>query len=213
MADLYNRQSKLNLNIPERVTIIGVGGIGSWVAMNLGLIGVKHLNILDDDIIEEHNLNRTLFRNLDIDTKKVEAIVDLLDDRRSDLTVRVFDKKIEELSKLELSELKNTLIIDCRDNLGEFPESLSECNKIKLGYDGLSVTIIVNPNYSTVWGDTEETGYEITPSFLAPCQFLATALTTLITDPKFDIEKYQNKAFTLSIDSLFRDLIGVGNNE
>lgn len=208
MADLYNRQSDLDLNIPEKVTVIGLGGIGSWVAMNLGLIGVKHLNLIDYDIIEEHNLNRTIFREIDIDTKKIEAISDLLSDRRSDLTVRIFDKRLEDLTRLELTELKDTLIIDCRDVLDVFPDSLSECQKIKLGYDGLSITIIINPDYSTIWELNDDRGYQVTPSFLPPCQFLASAITTLITDPKFDISLVQNKAVTLNIDKMFRDLIG-----
>jgi len=132
---LYNRQRSLNLSIPDKVCIIGTGGIGSWVSINMGLIGVKKLYIIDYDTIEEHNLNRTLFRDIDIDTKKNVAIMDLLLERRSDVEVRIFDKHLEDLSTNELNELSDCLIIDCRDILEELPPSLTDNQKIKLGYD------------------------------------------------------------------------------
>jgi hypothetical protein len=206
---LYNRQRSLNLSIPDKVCIIGTGGIGSWVAINMGLIGVKKLYIIDYDTIEEHNLNRTLFRDIDIDTKKNVAIMDLLLERRSDVEVRIFDKHLEDLSTNELNELSDCLIIDCRDILEELPPSLTDNQKIKLGYDGLSVTIILNPDYNAIWEVDENRGYEVIPSFLAPCQFLASAVTTLITDPDFNLEGTDNKVVTLSIDEHFKKLMGI----
>ena len=205
---LYNRQTALNLSIPEKVCIVGVGGIGSWVALNMGLIGVKKLYLIDYDTIEEHNLNRTLFRDIDIDTKKHMAISDILLERRSDIDVRIFDKRLEELSPFELKELSDTLIIDCRDVLDEFPQALKDNQKIKLGYDGLSITVIINPDYNAIWDIDENTGYQIIPSFLAPCQFLATAVTTIITDPNFDISKSDNKVVTFNIDDFFMSMLG-----
>jgi hypothetical protein len=205
---LYNRQSSLNLSIPDKVVVIGVGGIGSHVAMNMGLIGVKKLYLIDYDVIEEHNLNRTLFRDIDIDTKKIEAISDLLLERRSDIDVRVFDKRLEELTTLELNELSDSLILDCRDVLEELPEALKDNETIKLGYDGLSVTMILNPDYNAIWEVDENRGYQVIPSFLAPCQFLATAVTTLITNPDFNMGATDNKVVTFDINKHFVGIIG-----
>ena len=205
--DLYKRQSALNLNIPDKVVILGAGGIGSWVAMSLGLIGVKHLTLIDYDIIEKHNLNRTLYREDDIDLKKVHALTDLLMERREDIDITVFDRRVEDLQAFEMEDLKDTLIIDARDVFDELPIQLKDNPLIKLGYDGLSVTIILNPIYSKIWETEENRGYEIIPSFLAPCQFLATMLTTLITEPTFNMDNIVNKSINFNINEHFMGLI------
>ena len=40
------------------MTIVGLGGIGYWVAKFLAMAGVEKLYVFDFDVIEEHNLNR-----------------------------------------------------------------------------------------------------------------------------------------------------------
>ena len=60
MTDIYNRQQSLNLQIPESVSVIGVGGVGSWVALNLALVGVKKLILYDPDIIAVSYTHLTL---------------------------------------------------------------------------------------------------------------------------------------------------------
>lgn len=52
------RQRPLNLNIPHSVAIVGVGGVGSWIAMFLALAGVPELHLWDHDEVSETNLNR-----------------------------------------------------------------------------------------------------------------------------------------------------------
>lgn len=203
---LYDRQKKLDLDIPEKVCIIGVGGIGSWVAINLGLVGVKNIFLIDYDVLEEHNLNRTLFRDFDIRTKKVSAVMDLILERRNDINVRTFDKRVEELTPPEIAELSECILIDCRDVLEKLPEELNENHLIKLGYDGLSITMILNPDYGNIWEVEENRGYEIVPSFLAPCQFLATALTTMVTDPGFSMEDKDNDIVTFDLREHFNGL-------
>jgi hypothetical protein len=205
---LYDRQKKLNLNIPKEVCIIGAGGIGSWVAFNMGLIGVEKLYIIDYDGIEEHNLNRTPFRDIDIETRKTEALMDLILERRDDIKIRLFEKHVEDLSEMELAELSDSIIIDCRDVLEELPEQLNDNPKVKLGYDGLSVTIMLNPDYNSVWDlEPENRGYQVIPSFLAPCQFLATAITTLLTDPDFNLKDQGDKIITIDLQEHLKELL------
>jgi molybdopterin/thiamine biosynthesis adenylyltransferase len=62
-----------------RVTVIGVGGNGSIVAMMLAAAGVGHLHLVDGDIVEESNLVRQIFyTEADALTKrsKVEALAE-----------------------------------------------------------------------------------------------------------------------------------------
>jgi ThiF family len=54
----YDRQLPLRLSIPECVTIVGCGGVGSWAALFLALAGVPQLILWDEDVLAEHNFNR-----------------------------------------------------------------------------------------------------------------------------------------------------------
>ncbi|MFL6162940.1 MAG: TOMM precursor leader peptide-binding protein [Jatrophihabitantaceae bacterium] len=58
----------------SRVTVIGVGGLGSYLALALGATGVGNLHLIDDDVVEEHNLNRQiLYTAADVGRSKVVA--------------------------------------------------------------------------------------------------------------------------------------------
>jgi bacteriocin biosynthesis cyclodehydratase domain-containing protein len=57
-----------------RVTVLGVGAIGSATAMSLAAAGVGHLRIIDPDVVETSNLNRQLlYRTGDVGLPKVVA--------------------------------------------------------------------------------------------------------------------------------------------
>jgi bacteriocin biosynthesis cyclodehydratase domain-containing protein len=56
------------------VTILGVGGLGSWTLCGLACAGVGRLRIVDDDAISLSNLNRQLlYRRTDVGQSKVEV--------------------------------------------------------------------------------------------------------------------------------------------
>ena len=44
----------------KRVILFGVGGVGSWCAEALVRTGLKHLTIVDDDVVQASNVNRQL---------------------------------------------------------------------------------------------------------------------------------------------------------
>lgn len=61
------------------VTVVGLGGFGSHVALHLACLGVGHLTLVDDDVVETSNLNRhVLARDADVGRRKVEAAADHL---------------------------------------------------------------------------------------------------------------------------------------
>jgi len=62
-----------------RVTILGVGAIGTATAASLAAAGVGHLRILDPDRVERSNLNRQiLYRSSDVGRWKVDAAAEHL---------------------------------------------------------------------------------------------------------------------------------------
>jgi molybdopterin-synthase adenylyltransferase len=69
-----------------RVTVLGVGGIGTWVSYMLAAAGVGHLRLVDGDQIEESNLTRqVLFGPADLGRIKVEVAAERLRAQRPDL--------------------------------------------------------------------------------------------------------------------------------
>ena len=70
----------------QRVTIIGAGGIGSWVTVALAKLGVRHLRVIDPDSVESHNLSTTPYRQIDIGVKKVHALQSLLHEFKRTMT-------------------------------------------------------------------------------------------------------------------------------
>lgn len=192
MSELYNRQQELSLNVPNCATVIGLGGIGSWVALNLALVGVNNVILIDPDIVEETNLNRTPFKASQIGFSKVEAVAELIYERRPDIQLELFQSRIEEL---EISLLASAnYIVDCRDVFK--PLNIST-RTVKLGYDGFKITIHFNPQPS-VWGD-EPVRYTTVPSYLVPPQFVAAVVTNVIVAEKWPPEE---KIINLDLSNL-----------
>ena len=50
----------MNIVQQKRVIIIGVGGVGSWVAESLVRSGVRHITLVDSDRVCITNINRQL---------------------------------------------------------------------------------------------------------------------------------------------------------
>jgi len=165
--NIYERQENLNLKIPKNAAIIGCGGIGSWLCINLALIGVENIIIFDPDRVEYSNLNRTLFRIRDIGKYKTTALKQLIEERRINCNIIAINKRYSN------EKLENCLIFDCTDGI-------NVPNAIKLGYDGLNYTIISNTSNAKVWGGTEQVRYTSVPSFLGTPQFLANIITNAI---------------------------------
>ncbi len=76
----YWRQSDLVPpdDLDFQVTIAGVGGIGSPVALALAKMGCRRITLYDPDFVEAHNLPNQLYRLRDVGRPKVEALADML---------------------------------------------------------------------------------------------------------------------------------------
>jgi molybdopterin/thiamine biosynthesis adenylyltransferase/rhodanese-related sulfurtransferase len=106
-------QRKIN---ESSVLIIGLGGLGCPIALQLALSGVGVIGIVDDDIVSLSNLHRQiLYQEFDIGKKKVEVAVNNLKKFNSSIEIRFYNKRLNEKNCLDL--IKNyDYIVDASDN-------------------------------------------------------------------------------------------------
>jgi len=159
--------------------VAGLGGVGSWVAIDLALMGMGTIILFDDDVIEASNLNRTLFRLNQIGKPKTEAVKDLIMERRKDVIVIPMTEKLT--SGAIYKYIQAEYIFDCTDT-SKLKDSIAEIRGntkpetmfpkyVKLGYDGYEGTICMNQFNTGQWG--EDSSYTITPSFFGTPQIIS----------------------------------------
>jgi len=180
-AELYSRQESLSLLKYNTAVVVGLGGVGNWVALDLALSGqVKSLILIDPDTVEESNLNRTIFRYSDIGALKVEATKFQILERRADCLVECHavltnTELLNDIARKIIYDQSvydpDCLIMDCRDDIYDDLHDFN-CKLYKVGYDGTSMTIDGNPRLTKVW--TQRGGsYRVIPSYIGSSQIVA----------------------------------------
>ncbi|MCW8879812.1 MAG: molybdopterin-synthase adenylyltransferase MoeB [Kangiellaceae bacterium] len=102
--------------IDSHVLVIGLGGLGSPVAMYLAAAGVGELTLVDDDKVDLSNLQRQIVHSTEsIGTSKVESAEQTIKRLNPDCKVNIINSRISE-SKLNELAKEITVIVDCCDN-------------------------------------------------------------------------------------------------
>ena len=78
-----------------RVCILGLGGLGSNVAVLLARSGIGYLKLVDFDIVEVSNLNRQQYRISHIGIKKTEAMKSIIREINPFVEVDILDIKVD----------------------------------------------------------------------------------------------------------------------
>ena len=91
-----------------RIAIIGLGSIGSFLAVALNKLGFKNLIIIDDDVVEPHNITTQLYFQKDIGKSKTDTL------KRCYLkgNINAYNQKVNSLNKLEAD-----IVFVCVDTL------------------------------------------------------------------------------------------------
>ncbi|MEJ2397378.1 MAG: molybdopterin-synthase adenylyltransferase MoeB [Gammaproteobacteria bacterium] len=98
------------------VLIVGMGGLGSPVAMYLASAGVGHLILADFDQVEISNLQRQIIHSTDdIGRDKVDSAHDRLKQLNPDITITRFKHKLDDASLADLIPQVD-LVVDGCDN-------------------------------------------------------------------------------------------------
>ncbi|MCG8428616.1 MAG: molybdopterin-synthase adenylyltransferase MoeB [Chromatiales bacterium] len=109
----YEGQERL---LNAQVLIIGLGGLGSPVAMYLAAAGVGHLTLVDFDKVDLSNLQRQIIHNSErIGTLKVESAKQTLQAINPDCQITCIDKTLEG-DALQQAVAEADLVIDGSDN-------------------------------------------------------------------------------------------------
>ena len=95
--DLLERNVKgISEKLKEaKVCILGLGGLGSNVAVLLARSGIGYLKLVDFDVVEASNLNRQQYRISHIGMKKTEAIRTIIKEINPFVEIETLNKKID----------------------------------------------------------------------------------------------------------------------
>ena len=124
LTERYSRQIRLkqigqtgqNKLIESRILIIGMGGLGSPVALYLAAAGVGFMRIADFDVVDESNLQRQIIHNQnDIGDLKAASAAASLRAINPSIKIETLDYSLDYDDFIEQSRGMD-LIIDCTDN-------------------------------------------------------------------------------------------------
>ena len=171
-SHIYDRQKRLR-SVSTGLyceTVVGCGGVGTWVAITLALLGRPRLILIDPDGIEASNLNRLPYPQAWIGKSKVEALRDFIHTLRNDIQITTLPYTFTECKEL-LSVLWSPWgqTYCCTDTVASQQEVykyvvLEQHHAYtRIGYDGGN-HVTVSFKGPPVWGE-DEGGYHDTPSW------------------------------------------------
>lgn len=102
--------------LDARVLIIGLGGLGSPVAMYLAAAGVGHLVLADFDTVDLTNLQRQIIHTTDrIGQSKVTSARQTLQQLNPEVLVKCIEERLDE-DEMQRQVAKADLVVDASDN-------------------------------------------------------------------------------------------------
>jgi adenylyltransferase/sulfurtransferase len=109
----YDGQQAL---LDASVLIVGVGGLGSPVAMYLAAAGVGHLVLVDDDVVDFSNLQRQIVHAEDtVDQAKVHSAAASITRLNSDIEITCIQQRLSgEVMSQQVASAD--VVVDCSDN-------------------------------------------------------------------------------------------------
>lgn len=112
---LYGQQAYQKI-ICSHICIIGIGGVGSWVAESLARSAVGQLTLIDLDHIAESNINRQIHAlNTTLGQSKILAMQSRIAEINPDCEVHTVDDHLSLENISQLIDKEFTFIIDCID--------------------------------------------------------------------------------------------------
>jgi len=124
-----------------KVCILGLGGLGSNVAVLLARSGIGYLKLIDFDVVEASNLNRQQYRISHIEIKKTEAIKTIIKEINPFVEIDTLDIKVDReniLSVVEDIEIVVEAFDRAETKAMAIEELLTNKNKIVISASGMA---------------------------------------------------------------------------
>jgi len=100
-----------------KVLLIGVGGLGGYIANSLARLGVEHITIVDFDNFEISNLNRQIFStNKTINMSKVEITKQKLLEINPNILIKIVSSRYDDSNNDTLYK-DIDVVFDAVDNI------------------------------------------------------------------------------------------------
>lgn len=126
---LYDSKS-LEAFINSKVLIIGVGGVGGACFEALVRMGIRNIDVVDNDTFDESNLNRQLLSNRNnIGCSKVKEAHLRAEMINHDILVREYKMFLNKTNFDEIDITKYDYVIDCCDTVSTKVLIIMECIK------------------------------------------------------------------------------------
>lgn len=110
--DIEGQEKLINAN----VLVVGLGGLGSPVAMYLAAAGVGQLTLVDDDQVDLSNLQRQIIHQLNtLGQDKVASANQTIAGLAPECQVNCINRRLNEEQLLPIIE-QASLVVDCCDN-------------------------------------------------------------------------------------------------
>jgi bacteriocin biosynthesis cyclodehydratase domain-containing protein len=98
-----------------RVLVLGAGGIGTWLAQSLAMMGVAELIVVDPDLVEDSNRTRQPYPADSVGRRKVEVLGEIVTGLRPGLRYVGVDLRVEQPGDLS-SLIENVdVVASCAD--------------------------------------------------------------------------------------------------
>ena len=215
-------QQKLNL---AEVTIFGLGGLGNLLSTYIASSGVKKINLVDFDVIEDTNLQRQInFSSKDIGKLKVNIIEKTLKEKYPDIIINKYSEKIIKCSQGEKIIENSDIVIDGTDNF-EVRKIINKACLLKNkkliigaveGYTGQLMSVISNKSacYECVYENLTDNNSCSDTGVLAPLvgmisSMMAIECINILTGNK---SSYENKLLVINGLNISVDVLSTKKN-
>lgn len=103
-------QSKL---LHSKVLVCGCGGLGLTVIANLAALGIGHIGIVDDDVIDVNNMNK-IHKRENLGKHKTETAKEFVESFNPDVDVKEYKVRLDEKNYEKIVK-DYEILVDCFD--------------------------------------------------------------------------------------------------
>lgn len=120
----------IDLLSKAKVAVVGIGGVGGYVAYLLARAGIGNLTLIDFDVVDETNINRQIVADTaTVGQKKVDVMRNILEKINPKCQIKTHCAKVcaENLQSLNLNECD--FVVDAIDSVADKVELICYCKE------------------------------------------------------------------------------------